>query len=97
MTLQLTGGAAHGVAIVPGELLPRLFTLASSSWLRRVAAGCRIPLEGEAVIFCHFNPTVARSFSLRNVMLCVARTFLTPRAGASDKPPHCLSFLAVQR
>ena len=33
--------------------------------------------NGAAVIFCHLNPTVTRSFPLRNVTLCVARTFLS--------------------
>ena len=30
-----------------------------------------------AVLFCHLNPTVTRGFPLRNVTLCVARTFLS--------------------
>ena len=30
-----------------------------------------------AVIFCHLHPKVTPSFPLRNVMLCVARTFLS--------------------
>ena len=33
--------------------------------------------EDAAVIFCHLNPAVTRSFPLRNVTLCVARTFLS--------------------
>ena len=33
--------------------------------------------RGLAVIFCHLNPAVTHSFPLRNVMLCVARTFLS--------------------
>ena len=66
MNLQLTGGAAHRVTTVPGGLLPRLFTLTA------------IPTrEVAAVVFCHLNPAVTRSFPLRNVMLCVARTFLS--------------------
>ncbi len=80
MTLQLTGGAAGNVTIASGGLLPRLFTLtpAQTVWL-----------GVEAVVFCHLNPTVARSFPLRNVMLCVARTFLRWRVSTGDKPPHC--------
>ena len=62
MNLQLTGGAARCVTTTPGGLLPRLFTLTATS---------------AAVILCHLNPTVTRSFPLRNVMLCVARTFLS--------------------
>ena len=62
LTLQLTGGAARHVAVAPGELLPRLFTLTATS---------------AAVVFCHLNPEVAPGFPLRNVMLCVARTFLS--------------------
>jgi len=66
MNLQLTGGAAHCVTTMSGGLLPHLFTL-TACLTREVAA----------VVFCHFNPTVTRSFPLRNVMLCVARTFLS--------------------
>ena len=66
MNLQLTGGAARCVATVPGGLLPRLFTLAAV-----------LTRETVAVILCHLNPTVTHSFPLRNVMLCVARTFLS--------------------
>ncbi len=61
MNLQLTGGAAHCVATMPGGLLPHLFTLTAIA----------------AVLFCHFNPAVTHSFPLRNVMLYVARTFLS--------------------
>lgn len=63
LTLQLTGSAAHHVAMMPGELLPRLFTLTCT--------------EVPAVVFCHLHPKVAPSFPLRSVMLYVARTFLT--------------------
>ena len=63
LTLQLAGGAARHVAVAPGGLLPRLFTLTCP--------------RGQAVIFCHLNPEVAPSFPLRNAMLCVARTFLS--------------------
>ena len=65
LTLQLTGSAARDVATTPGGLLPRLFTLTTST--------ASMPV---AVVFCHLNPTVAHGFPLRNVMLCVARTFL---------------------
>ena len=66
MNLQLTGGAARCVTTSPGGLLPHLFTLAA------------VPMhEVAAVILCHLNPTVTHSFPLRNVMLCVARTFLS--------------------
>ena len=41
LTLQLTGGAAHHVAMMPGGLLPRLFTL-TCTW--------------QAVVFCHLQP-----------------------------------------
>ena len=66
MNLQLTGGAARRVTTVPGGLLPRLFTLT-----------VHLTREVTAVILCHLNPTVTRSFPLRNVTLCVARTFLS--------------------
>ena len=66
MNLQLTGGAARCVTTAPGGLLPRLFTLTALP-TREVAA----------FILCHLNPTVSHSFPLRNVMLCVARTFLS--------------------
>ena len=66
MNLQLTGSAARCVATVPGGLLPHLFTL--TAFLTREVA---------AVVFCHLDPAVTRSFPLRNVMLCVARTFLS--------------------
>ena len=74
LTLQLAGGAAHHVTVVPGGLLPRLFTLTFA--------------HAPAVIFCHLNPEVAPSFPLRNAMLCVARTFLSRSDGVSDKPLH---------
>ena len=69
MNLQLTGGAAHCVTTVPGGLLPRLFTLTACA----------------AVIFCHLNPTVTRSFPLRNVTLCVARTFLSQPCDVNER------------
>ncbi len=69
MNLQLTGGAAHCVTTMPGGLLPRLFTLTACA----------------AVIFCHLNPTVTRSFPLRNVMLCVARTFLSQPCDVNER------------
>ena len=65
MNLQLTGSAAHCVTTMSGGLLPRLFTLTST------------PKRALAVIFCHLNPTVTHGFPLGNVMLCVARTFLS--------------------
>ena len=80
MNLQLTGGAARCVTTAPGGLLPRLFTLTA------------IPTrEVAAVIFCHFNPAVTRSFPLRNVMLCVARTFLS-QPGVNERQAAILLF-----
>jgi len=62
MILQLTGGAARPVTRTTGGLLPRLFTLATT-WRRLFSVT--------------LNPAVTRSFPLRNVMPCVARTFLS--------------------
>ena len=74
MNLQLTGGAAHCVTTAPGGLLPRLFTLAAL-----------LTRECAAVILCHLNPTVTRSFPLRNVVLCVARTFLSQPLDVNER------------
>ena len=41
LTLQPKRSAAHHIAVVPGGLLPRLFTLAAEA----------------AVVFCHSTPT----------------------------------------
>ena len=65
LTLQLIGRAARHLAMAPGGLLPRLFTLTSP--------------EGEAVVFCHVVPAVTHSFPLENMVLCAARTFLRRR------------------
>ena len=70
MNLQLTGGAARCVTTAPGGLLPRLFTLTATS---------------AAVVFCHLNPTVTHGFPLRNVMLCVARTFLSQPCDVNER------------
>lgn len=64
LTLQPIRCAACHVAVAPGELLPHLFTLASPG--------------GKAVVFCHIVSTVADSCRLDSMVLCVARTFLTP-------------------
>ena len=76
LTLQLTGGAARNVTITSGGLLPRLFTLTAGATSALVA-----------VVFCHFNPTVAHGFPLRNVMLCVARTFLLAKTRQATSHP----------
>ena len=47
-----------------------------------------LPPREVAVIFCHIISTVTDSFPLRNMMLYVARTFLTPHLSVSDKPPY---------
>ena len=62
LTLQLTGGAACRVATTSGGLLPRLFTLTNRSWRSFSVT---------------LNPEVTPGFPLGNVMLCVARTFLS--------------------
>ena len=68
--------AAPHIAVRSGELLPRLFTLASA---------------GEAVVFCHIDPTVTDSFPLGNMVLCVARTFLSSLIDKmSDRPSGLL-------
>ena len=63
LTLQLIRCAACFVAKTPGELLPRLFTLTA----QRADGGC---------FLSHYS-TLANGFPLGNMMLCVARTFLT--------------------
>ena len=80
MNLQLTGGAARCVATAPGGLLPHLFTLTAIA----------------AVVFCHLNPTVTRSFPLRNVMLCVARTFLSQPCDVNERQATILLSLRPQ-
>ena len=80
MNLQLTGGAAHCVTTVPGGLLPHLFTLAAYT----------------AVIFCHLNPTVTHGFPLRNVMLCVARTFLSQPLYVNERQAAILHLLGTK-
>ena len=83
MNLQLTGSAARRVATAPGGLLPRLFTLTA------------IPTrEAAAVVFCHLNPTVTRSFPLRNVTLCVARTFLSQPCDVNERQAAILHVLS---
>ena len=57
--------------MVPGELLPHLFTLAGVE---------------PAVVFCHIVPTVTDSFPLGNMVLYVARTFLPHQNDAGDGP-----------
>ena len=59
------GCAVPHVAMKPGGLLPRLFTLTTA---RRIVA----------VVFCHTCPGIAAGFLLGNMVLCVARTFLMP-------------------
>ena len=80
MNLQLTGGAAHCVTTVSGGLLPHLFTLTAYT----------------AVIFCHLNPTVTRSFPLRNVMLFVARTFLSQPLYVNERQAAILHLLGTK-
>ena len=65
LALQPMGCAAPHVAMKPGGLLPRLFTLTTA---RRIVA----------VVFCHTCPGIAAGFLLGNMVLCVARTFLMP-------------------
>ena len=48
-----------------------------------------------AVIFCHLNPKVAPGFPLRNVMLCVARTFLSA-AVSSDAERQATQLAAAK-
>ena len=63
LTLQLIRCAACNVTIAPGGLLPRLFTLTSTK-------------GGGGYFLSHYS-TITDSFPLRNMILCVARTFLT--------------------
>ncbi len=62
LALQPIRYAARDVAVAPGELLPRLFTLTTGG------GGC---------FLSHFS-TVTDSFPLGNMVLFVARTFLPP-------------------
>ena len=80
LTLQPIRCAACHVAVAPGELLPHLFTLASAG-------------RAKAVVFCHIVSTVADSCRLDSMVLCVARTFLTPftRRRATDSPAMLIS------
>ena len=84
LTLQLIRCAACGVAIAPGGLLPRLFTLTSTK-------------GGGGYFLSHYS-TITDSFPLRNMILCVARTFLTPHlwATVSDRPPYCLCYITAK-
>ena len=88
LTLQPIRRAARHLAVAPGGLLPRLFTLA-------------LPVEGRAVVFCHVVSAVARGFPLESMVLCVARTFLDPRRADAredrDGPPGCLYYTAKLR
>lgn len=63
----------HHVAMLVRELLPHIFTLTSHK---------------EGGYFLSHYSTVTDSFPLGNMMLCVARTFLTPYWPVSDKPPY---------
>lgn len=61
MILQPIRHTASYVAIAPGELLPHLFTL--------------IPTNRDGYFLLYYS-TLANSFPLRSMELCVARTFL---------------------
>lgn len=74
LALQPIRCAARNVAIAPGELLPRLFTLT---------------IKDGGYFLSHYS-TLADSFPLGNMVLCVARTFLLPHKMTSDKTPCCL-------
>ena len=84
LTLQPIRCAARNVAIAPGELLPHLFTLTSTS--------------GGGNFLSHYS-TVADSFPLGNMALCVARTFLTSFTGRTRDEPSghalCQSFSSL--
>ncbi len=72
LTLQPIGCAARHIAVASGELLPHLFTLASE-WRRLFSVT--------------LNPTVTDSFPLENMVLFVARTFLSSFMDKmSDRP-----------
>ena len=72
MTLQPIGCTAACIATHSGELLPHLFTITAGE---RVLRGCHSLLH---------LPTLADSFPLGSMALCVARTFLT-RPSAQDQ------------
>ena len=80
MTLQPIGCTAACIATHSGELLPHLFTITAGE---RVLRGCHSLLH---------LPTLADSFPLGSMALCVARTFLTrpsaqgPKGCATDRP-----------
>ena len=53
--------------------------------------------SGGAVIFCHVASTVADSFPLRNMVLCVARTFLLRAVTqATSRPTADFSMFRLQ-
>ena len=69
-----THKACHNyVTTTMRELLPHIFTLTHQ--------------KTGGYFLSHYS-TVTDSFSLRNMMLYVARTFLTPYKPVSDKPPY---------
>lgn len=73
MTLQPIGCTAACIATHPGELLPHLFTITAGE---RVLRGCHSLLH---------LPTLADSFPLGSMALCVARTFLTHPSAQGQK------------
>ena len=78
LALQPIRCAPWNIAVPRGGLLPRLFTLAG---VPRLAGGC---------FLSHYS-AVADSFPLRNMVLYVARTFLTLLAkSVSDEMPGCI-------
>ena len=70
MILQPIGCTATYVAINTGKLLPHLFTLIKPR------------LDG---YFLLHDPTLADSFPLGNMVLCVARTFLFTSSKATNR------------
>jgi len=62
---------------------------------------CSPRRRGRAVVFCHVVSAVARGFPLESMVLCVARTFLSPRRALArenrDGPPGCLYMAAKLR
>ena len=82
LALQPIVHAAHRITTASGELLPHLFTLTFPSW------------KGGRFLSC--IPTVADSFPLGNMVLYVARTFLTPLSKSMrDEMPDCTSAKVV--
>lgn len=84
LTLQPISCAPDAVADIARELLPHVFTLTGAVALRRLFS-------------VTLNPTVTDSFPLENMVLFVARTFLSHSIyNASDEPSgHACLFIIL--